>query len=144
MELYDAMSTLRAVRRLRSDPIDDEIVQRILTAATWAPTGGNMQPWRIVAVTDADKKQRLEDLYRPHWDSYLPGYEKKIAGAPDSIRKPAERAMEAGNYLANHMHEVPMTKLAPSEAGEEAQGGISPCRMRGRGDGFRSRVCSRW
>ena len=43
MELYDAMSTLRAVRRLRSDPIDDEIVQRILTAATWAPTGGNMQ-----------------------------------------------------------------------------------------------------
>ena len=108
MELYDAMSTLRAVRRLRSDPIDDEIVQRILTAATWAPTGGNMQPWRIVVVTDADKKQRLEDLYRPHWDSYLPGYEKKIAGAPDSIRKPAERAMEAGNYLANHMHEVPM------------------------------------
>ena len=72
MELYDAMRTLRAVRRLRSDPIDDEIVQRILTAATWAPTGGNMQPWRIVVVTDADKKQRLEDLYRPHWDSYLP------------------------------------------------------------------------
>lgn len=74
MDLYDAMSTLRAVRRLRPDPIDDEIIERVLTAATWAPTGGNTQPWRILAVTDADKKQALQDLYKPHWDSYLPGY----------------------------------------------------------------------
>ena len=55
-----------------------------------------------------EKKQRLEDLYRPHWESYLPGYEKKIAGAPDSVRKPAKRAMKAGTYLATHMHEVPL------------------------------------
>ena len=41
MDLYDAMSTLRAVRRLRPDPIDDEVIERVLTAATWAPTGGN-------------------------------------------------------------------------------------------------------
>ena len=67
MEIYDAMSTLRAVRRLRPDPIAGDVLERILTAATWAPTGGNMQPWRIVVVTDAEKKQRLEDLYRPHW-----------------------------------------------------------------------------
>ena len=108
MEIYDAMSTLRAVRRLRPDPIADDVLERILTAATWAPTGGNMQPWRIVVVTDAEKKQRLEDLYRPHWESYLPGFEMKIAGAPDSVRKPAKRAMEAGTYLATHMHEVPL------------------------------------
>ena len=56
MDLYDAMSTLRAVRRLRPDPIDDEVIERVLTAATWAPTGGNTQPWRIVAVTDPAKK----------------------------------------------------------------------------------------
>ena len=62
MEIYDAMSTLRAVRRLRPDPIADDVLERILTAATWAPTGGNMQPWRIVVVTDAEKKQRLEQL----------------------------------------------------------------------------------
>ena len=108
MEIYDAMSSLRAVRRLRPDPIADDVLERILTAATWAPTGGNMQPWRIVVVTDAEKKQRLEDLYRPHWESYLPGFEKKIAGASVAVRKPAKRAMEAGTYLATHMHEVPL------------------------------------
>ena len=66
MDLYEAMSTLRAVRRLRPDAIDEDVIERVLTAATWAPTGGNTQPWRILAVTDGDKKQALQDLYKPH------------------------------------------------------------------------------
>ena len=52
MQLYDAMSTLRAVRRLRTDPIPDEVMERVLQAACWAPTGGNMQPWKVIVVTD--------------------------------------------------------------------------------------------
>ena len=39
LDLYEAMSTLRAVRRLRPDPIDEAVIERVLTAATWAPTG---------------------------------------------------------------------------------------------------------
>lgn len=108
MELYDAMSTLRAVRRLKPDPIPDDVVERILTAATWAPTGGNMQPWRIVAVTDPDKKQSLEDLYRPHWESYIPGYERRMQDMSPGAQASSRKALEAGTYLANHMHEVPL------------------------------------
>ena len=37
MELYDAMSTLRAVRRIKPDPIPEHVLDRVLTAATWAP-----------------------------------------------------------------------------------------------------------
>ena len=66
MEIYDAMSTLRAVRRIRPDPIPSDVLRRVLTAATWAPTGGNHQPWRMIAVQDAALKQGMEDLYRPH------------------------------------------------------------------------------
>ena len=66
MDLYEAMSTLRAVRRLRPDPIDEAVIERVLTAATWAPTGGNTQPWRIIAVTDAELKQALQDLSLIH------------------------------------------------------------------------------
>ncbi len=108
MDLYDAMSTLRAVRRLKPDPIPDDVVERILTAATWAPTGGNMQPWRIVAVTDPAKKQALEDLYRPHWESYIPGYEARMQSMPEKARASSSKALEAGTYLATHMHEVPL------------------------------------
>lgn len=59
IELYEAMRTLRAVRRLRPDPIPDDVLRRVLEAATWAPTGGNRQAWRVVVVKDAPRKQRL-------------------------------------------------------------------------------------
>lgn len=111
MELYDAMSTLRAVRRLRPDPIPEDVLNRVLTAATWAPTGGNHQGWRIVAVTDAEKKQALEDLYRPHWQNYVPGYEQHLASMPEEARRKSERALAAGTYLATHMHEVPVVAV---------------------------------
>ena len=95
MELYEAMSTLRAVRRLKPDPIPDDVQTRILNAATWAPTGGNVQPWRMVVVTDPDKKQALENLYRPYWEAYIPGYEAKMKNMPAEVLASTTRA--AGN-----------------------------------------------
>jgi nitroreductase len=58
IEVYEAMRTLRAVRRLRPDPIPDDALRRVLEAATWAPTGGNRQAWRVVAVKDPARKHR--------------------------------------------------------------------------------------
>ena len=107
MELYDAMSTLRAVRRLRPDPIPDDVLDRVLLAATWAPTGGNHQGWRIVLITEPATKQALEDLYRPHWEGYIPGYEAHMAAMSESSRERSRRALAAGTYLATHMHEAP-------------------------------------
>ena len=108
MELYDAMSTLRAVRRLRPDPIPEEVLDRVLTAATWAPTGGNVQPWRIITVRDAAKKQALEDLYRPRWQAYVPGYRERTASMPPQQQAKSERTLAAGDYLSEHMHEAPV------------------------------------
>ncbi len=108
MDLYDAMSTLRAVRRIKPDPIPDDVVERILTAATFAPTGGNMQPWHIVAVTNPDRKQVLADLYKPHWDAYVPGYEKRLQHMTGDVASSTRKALEAGTYLAEHMQEAPL------------------------------------
>ena len=108
MELYEAMSTLRAVRRLKPDPIADEVLDRVLRAATWAPTGGNHQSWRIIAVSDSKLKQGLEDLYRPHWESYIPGYEAHMASMPAKEAESSRKALASGTYLATHMHEAPV------------------------------------
>ena len=108
MDLYDAMSTLRAVRRLRPDPIPEDVVDRVLTAATWAPTGGNVQPWRIIAVRDPAKKQALEDLYRPRWQGYVPGYRERMKSMTPENRAKSGRGLDAGDYLAEHMHEAPL------------------------------------
>lgn len=108
MDLYEAMSTLRAVRRLKPDPIPDDVLMRVLEAATWAPTGGNHQSWRIVVVQDAATKQALEDLYRPHWEGYIPGYEAHMASMPPAQAESSRKALAAGTYLATHLHEAPV------------------------------------
>jgi nitroreductase len=108
MEIYDAMSTQRAVRRLRSDPIPPDVLERVLTAATWAPTGGNVQPWRIVVVTDPKQKQALQRLYQPRWNGYIENYRKRLATLSPSDRAKSERTIEAGDHLAANMGNVPV------------------------------------
>ncbi len=108
MDLYDAMSTLRAVRRLKPDPIPDEVLERILTAATWAPSGGNRQCWRIIVVKASGLKEKLSALYKPHWIEYTKGYDSLLQRlAPDKIAQ-TKRGLEAGNYLADHLGEAPI------------------------------------
>ncbi len=106
--LYEAMRTLRAVRRLRPDPIPEDVLYRVLEAATWAPTGGNRQAWRIVVVKDPARKQRLGELYKQVTLPYTTSYMERLAGAPEEERRKAERTIRASNYLAEHFGESPV------------------------------------
>jgi nitroreductase len=67
MSVGEAIFTQRAIRRLKDDPISDEVLETILNAARRAPSGGNLQPWRFLVVRDADKRQQLADLYVEAW-----------------------------------------------------------------------------
>ncbi len=93
MELYETMSTLRAVRRLRSDPIPDDVLERVLTAATWAPTGGNHQPWEFIVITERELVTKIGELYRDSW-----------LGAMGAEPPPDESSIyRAARYLAHQM-----------------------------------------
>ncbi len=105
--IYEAMRTLRAVRRLRPDPIPDAVLARVLEAATWAPTGGNAQPWRVVVVRDADKKRRLGELYAARWSAYSLHHRKLIADAPPAVVEAAARMLRSGDHLAAHFALLP-------------------------------------
>jgi len=107
MLLYEAMSTLRAVRRLRPDPIPHDVLERVLQAACWAPTGGNQQPWKVIVVTDPDLKAGLQDVYRPEWQRYAVGFLARFEDQPDELADPWRRVAKAGDYLADHLHEAP-------------------------------------
>ena len=106
-DIYEMMSTLRAVRRLRPDPIPDDVMDRVLQAAAWAPTGGNMQPWRVIVVTSSERKQALADIYKPAWYRYAKGYDKRIEQLPADEAEKARRNRIAGDYLADHLQEAP-------------------------------------
>jgi nitroreductase len=106
--LYEAMRTCRAVRQLRPDPIPDEVLRRVLEAATWAPTGGNLQPWRIVVVRDPAEKRRLGELYRGVWGEYASRNRAGLAALAEADRAAAERTLAAGDHLAEHFAETPV------------------------------------
>jgi coenzyme F420-0:L-glutamate ligase/coenzyme F420-1:gamma-L-glutamate ligase len=49
----------RSIRRYRSQPVPPELVTQLLTAATWAPSAHNRQPWRFVVMTGEETKTKL-------------------------------------------------------------------------------------
>ena len=106
--LYGAMSTLRAVRRLRPDPIADDVLQRILQAAAWAPSGGNVQPWRIVVVRDEAKRRAVGDLYRPQWARYGENARQGLAALEGEALEKRTRMLDACDHLGEHMGEAPL------------------------------------
>ena len=108
MPLYEAMSTLRAVRRLRPDPIPDDVLKRILQAAAWAPSGGNVQPWRIVAVRDADLRRQIGELYRPQWRQYSVGARAATASLSGAALSKRERMLDACDHLGENMGMAPV------------------------------------
>ena len=52
VDLYDALLTTRAMRRFSDEPVDRKAIEACLRAAVQAPSGGNIQPWHFVVVSD--------------------------------------------------------------------------------------------
>lgn len=105
--LYEALRTTRAVRKLRPDPIPDAVLRRVLEAATWAPSGGNRQPWRIIVVRDEQTKRVFQPLHQGAWLAYSTPLRAALGGLSEGARNKAERNLAAGDYLAEHLHEAP-------------------------------------
>ena len=71
MELYDAMRSTSAVREFTDDPLPDEVLERILDNARFAPSGGNRQGVRVIVVRAQEARSALADLALPPTRHYL-------------------------------------------------------------------------
>ena len=56
-DLFEVMQTMRAMRRLKPDPVPDALIAKILRAGVCAPNGGNTQRWRFLVIKDVKIKQ---------------------------------------------------------------------------------------
>lgn len=65
---FDVVAAQRAHRAFRGDPVPDELVERVLEAATRAPSAENTQPWVFVVVRDEARRTRIGELTRQAWD----------------------------------------------------------------------------
>ncbi|MFH0850495.1 MAG: nitroreductase family protein [Candidatus Bathyarchaeota archaeon] len=59
MNVFEAIKTRRSVRKYKPQPIPEDHLKQIMTAAQLAPSAGNRQPWRFILVKDPDTKKQL-------------------------------------------------------------------------------------
>jgi len=61
LDLFEAIKTRRSIRAFTREEISDREIEKILDAARWAPSAGNIQPWIFVVVKDPGTKRRLSE-----------------------------------------------------------------------------------
>lgn len=106
LPMLEGIRTTRAIRRLRPDPVPIELVRKVCEAGTFAPSGGNRQPWFFIAVTEAERRAWVAERYRKVFHEYIaPALE--AAKAPDYPEARRRNAL-AALHLADHLHEVPV------------------------------------
>lgn len=102
------LTTTRTVRR-RLDltrPVDLDLVLDCLELALQAPTGGDLQLWRWIVVTDTATKSRIRDIYRSALNKASGG------GPPEGTEGPGGGMLEDAWHLASHLDEVPVIVVA--------------------------------
>lgn len=106
LPLLEGIRTCRAIRRLKPDPVPRSLIRKVCEAGTFAPSGGNRQPWFFVAVMDAERRAFIAGRYRDAFRSYIaPAVE---AAEDPSYPEPKRRNMRAAIHLAEHLHEAPV------------------------------------
>jgi nitroreductase len=133
-DIFEIMYSLRAMRRLKPDPVPEALIWKVVEAGTQAPSGGNSQPWRFVVVQDPQLKRFIQERYRAALSLYLragadaatcranaaaardqaTADTAKSAAATSSGAAPSPAAARrarvavAANHLADHLHEAPI------------------------------------
>jgi nitroreductase len=105
--LEEAMMTQRAIRRLKSDPVPEELVLRLIELAQKAPTGSNRQGWEFIIVKDPQVKAGLARCNRQLWRLYG-GLGHRVTRDDPKRRK----ILEAVQWQADHFEEVPVVVVA--------------------------------
>jgi nitroreductase len=122
MDVYEALYTTRAMRRVKPDPIPIEVQRRILDAAVRAPSGGNVQGWRFLLVDDPDVKARIAPIYRDClgglWTTYYKPRVDAAAADPDAPDSKAfVRMRSSAQYLADNFETYPLLLFGFSKDG---------------------------
>ena len=118
MDVFEALYTTRAMRRVKEDPIPDEIIKSMIDSAIRAPSGSNRQDWRFLAVTDQKVRNQLANIYRETWDYYVKSFYNSSSDLGASKLKDKEqiesvrRISNSASWLAENYDKVPLLVLA--------------------------------
>lgn len=125
--LFATIHSMRAMRRLKPDPVPEAMIKKVLDAGTCAPSGQNLQRWAFLVVTDPEGKRFFGERYE-YW------LRNRFGSALDRIDETTKqgRLTAAALYLAEHMHEAPVllfccgTRDWPFAVPAEQRVGLAP------------------
>jgi nitroreductase len=110
MGIFEVMYSSRALRRLKPDPLPDEIIAKLLDATIRAPSAGNGQNWLFMVVKDPEQRRRLGEIYRKAGAMVAEFYLRM--GRPDHMSEEQfEKFARSGLYLHEHIGEAPLLIL---------------------------------
>ena len=148
MDVIEAMETCRAMRYLKRDAVPDELVEKVLYAATRASNPGNSQGWAFIVVREADTKARINDAVIESLDFDI----DESAAAQAATDPAAARIARGASHLVQNLRfapviiiigarciyppESPMKEFLPSTIYPAAQNLIVAARALGLGTTF--------
>ena len=124
-DVFEIMQTTRAMRRLKPDPVPDDLIEKILLAGISAPSGGNMQKWRFLVIKKPEIKKKVQVWYKKAFDEWIGPRYASSAPPPGATKEGYKRQHGAVEYLTEHYHEAPVWIVACLEDG------VSPNRSAG-------------
>jgi nitroreductase len=103
MDAIEALTTTRAMRRLKPDPVPEDLLKKVIYAATCASSPGNSQGWDFVVVRDPGQRKRIGDVVR---EQVAP----RLVPIPESggVSASRERMIRGANHLATHFDAAPV------------------------------------
>ena len=122
MSLFDVIYNCRAMRRLDTRAVPEELLLKLVDAANQAPSGSNMQNGRWIVVRDPAVKQKLADLNRKGVDAYVGPQSQRPGALPHQSEAKRKRMLDSVLWQRDHMHEIPALVIACMEYGEKVDG----------------------
>jgi len=119
-EIFEILHNTRAMRRLKPDPVPDELIAKILQAGACAPNGGNFQTWRFLVIKDPEIKKAVQVHYKRAYDDWIGPRYSTTAPPPGASKEKYSRQHSAVEYLTDHFHEAPVWIVACIDHGESA------------------------
>ncbi len=118
--IFEIINSTRGIKRLKSDPVPLELIQKALDAGTKAPSGVNTQPWQFVVVRDSETKKRVQERYL-HFAGER--FRTLVDASRDTDRGPAP-LREVVDRLYRSETVSPQADATVSEAGSEGDPGV--------------------
>ena len=120
MGIFETIYHCRAMRKLDTKEVPEDLLVKLFDAANQAPSGSNMQSGRWLVVRDPEVKQQLADLNRKGVEAYVGPQTSRPTALPHQSAEKRQRMLQSVLWQMEHMHEIPALIIACMEFGTKA------------------------